>query len=84
MILRDIVFHVFFDAKVLLGTPNVNQTETPVRLVGYIIEGKSYWVGTDHFDISAEQVALIYKLRWDIEIFLHGGKATLKFMTFLL
>jgi hypothetical protein len=36
--------HVFFDAKVLLGTVNVNQTQTPVRLVGYVLKGKSYWV----------------------------------------
>ena len=70
--------HVFFDAKVLLGTPNVNQTETPVRLVGYMIEGKSYWVATDRFDISAEQVALIYKLRWDIESFFAWWKRHLK------
>ena len=70
--------HVLFDAKVLLGTPNVNQTETPVRLVGYIIEGNSYWVATDRFDISAEQVALIYKLRWDIESFFAWWKRHLK------
>ena len=61
--------HIFFDAKVLLGTPNVNQTREPVRLVGYVIEGKQYWVATDRFDLSAEQVALVYKLRWDVESF---------------
>ena len=61
--------HVFFDAMVLLGTPNVNQTKKPVHLVGYTIDGKSYWVATDRFDLLAEQVALIYKLRWDIESF---------------
>jgi len=61
--------HIFFDAKVLLGTPNINQTKEPVRLVGYIIEGKQYWVATDRFDLSAEQVALVYKLRWDVETF---------------
>ena len=61
--------HVFFDAMVLLGTPGVNQTQKPVHLVGYNIEGKSYWVATDRFDLLAEQVALIYKLRWDIESF---------------
>ncbi len=68
--------HILFNAKVLLGTPNINQTEEPVRLVGYIIEGKTYWVAIDRFDLSAEQVALIYKLRWDIESFLHGGNDT--------
>ena len=60
---------VFFDAKVLLGTPNVNQTKEPVRLVGYVIEGKQYWVATDRYDLTAEQVALVYKLRWDVESF---------------
>jgi len=61
--------HVFFDAKVLLGTPNVNQTNEPVRLVGYVVAGKQYWVATDRYDLTAEQVALVYKLRWDIESF---------------
>lgn len=70
--------HVFFDAKVLLGTPKVNQTKKSVRLVGYIVDGSSYWVATDRFDISAEQVALIYKLRWDIESFFAWWKQHLK------
>ena len=61
--------HVFFDAKVLLGTPNVNQTKEPARLVGYVVDGKQYWVATDRYDLTAEQVALVYKLRWDIETF---------------
>ncbi len=75
-ILKD--SHVFFDAKVLLGSPNINQTKTPVRLVGYTVEGKSYWVATDRFDLSAEQVALIYKLRWNIESFFAWWKRHLK------
>ena len=70
--------HIFFDAKVLLGTPNANQTEKAIRLVGYIIEGKSYWVATDRFDLSAEQVALVYKLRWEIESFFAWWKRHLK------
>lgn len=70
--------HVFFDAMVLLGTPNVNQTKKPIHLVGYNIEGKSYWVATDRFDLSAEQVALVYKLRWDIESFFAWWKRHLK------
>ena len=69
---------VFYDAKVLLGTPNVNQTEKPVRLVGYRVDGKKYWVATDRYDITAEEVAYIYKLRWDIEIFFGWWKRHLK------
>ena len=70
--------HVFFDATVLLGTPGVNQTEKPVRLVGYTIEGTDYWVATDRFDLSAEQIAFAYKLRWDIETFFAWWKRHLK------
>ena len=70
--------HVFFDAIVLLGTPDVNQTKKPIHLVGYNIEGKTYWVATDRFDLLAEQVALIYKLRWDIESFFAWWKRHLK------
>ncbi len=37
---------VFFDAKVLLGQPGINQTEKPLRLVGYQVGGVKYWVAT--------------------------------------
>ena len=69
---------VFYDATVLLGTPNVNQTKKTVRLVGYRVDGKKYWVATDRYDITAEEVACIYKLRWDIEIFFGWWKRHLK------
>jgi hypothetical protein len=61
--------HIFRDAKVLLGTQGVNQTQQAIRLVGYIIDDKTYWIATDRFDLTAEQVAYVYKLRWDIEKF---------------
>ncbi|MCP5004064.1 MAG: IS4 family transposase, partial [Planctomycetes bacterium] len=69
---------VFYDATVLLGTYNVNQTKKSVRLVGYRVDGKKYWVATDRYDITAEEVAYIYKLRWDIEIFFGWWKRHLK------
>lgn len=61
--------HVFYDAKTLLGSANQNQTEKPVRVVGYRVDNKEFYVATDRFDLSSEDVALTYKLRWDIEIF---------------
>ncbi|MBM9521309.1 IS4 family transposase [Desulforhopalus vacuolatus] len=70
--------HVFFDANVLLGTPYINQSTEPLRLVGYNIAGKQYWVATDRFDLSAEQIAFIYKLRWNIENFFAWWKRHLK------
>ena len=60
---------VFFDAIVLLGAPAINRTRNEVRLVGYKVDGVDYQVATDRFDLTAEQIALIYKLRWDIEKF---------------
>ena len=69
---------VFFDAKVLLGQAGINQTEKPLRLVGYQVGGVKYWVATDRFDLTAEQIAQIYKLRWDIEKFFAWWKRHLK------
>jgi Transposase DDE domain len=69
---------VFYDAKVLLGREGINQTQIPLRLVGYTVGGKTYWVATDRFDLTAEQIALIYKLRWDIETFFAWWKRHLK------
>ncbi len=59
--------HIFYDALVLLGTPNQNQTKNSVRVVGYEIAQVKYYVATDRHDLTAEQVASIYKLRWTIE-----------------
>jgi hypothetical protein len=70
--------HVFYDAVVLLGTEAVNQTSKEVRVVGYKADGISYWVATDRFDLTAEQVAFIYKLRWTIESFFAWWKRHLK------
>jgi len=70
--------NIFYDAIVLLGTPGVNQTKKPVRLVGYTVNGTKYWVATSRYDLTAEQIALIYKLRWDIEIFFGWWKRHLR------
>ena len=69
---------VFYDALVLLGTPGVNQTEKPVRVVGYKVDNINYWVATDRFDLTAEQVAMAYKLRWVIESFFAWWKRHLR------
>ncbi len=69
---------VFYDAIVLLGTPNVNQTEKPIRLVAYQVDGVEYWIATNRYDLSAEDIALAYKLRWEIEKFFAWWKRYLK------
>jgi len=70
--------HIFYDALVLLGTPSQNQTTTPVRVIGYEISGVKYYVATDRHDLTAEQIASIYKLRWTIENFFKWWKEHLK------
>ncbi len=69
---------VFFDAVVLLGTKSINQTEKELRVVGYRADGKDYWIATNRHDLSAEDVAQVYKLRWSIETFFGWWKRHLK------
>ena len=70
--------HIFYDAVVYLGTSGQNQTKKPVRVVGYKIAGTKYYVATDRHDLTAEQIATIYKLRWTIENFFKWWKEHLK------
>jgi hypothetical protein len=53
-------------------------TEKPLRLVGYKVAGKTYWIATNRFDLSADQIASIYKLRWEIETFFAWWKRHLR------
>ncbi len=69
---------VFYDAVVYLGTKGVNRTEKEVRVVGYHVDGKEYLVATDRYDLTGEQIALIYKLRWNIETFFGWWKRHLR------
>ena len=69
---------VFYDKVVLLGAKGQNQTKTELRLVGYRVDGKTYWVATNRHDLTAEDVAQVYKLRWSIESFFGWWKRHLK------
>ena len=60
---------VFYDAIVILGSDNAVQTQKEVRLIAYTIEDTDYWIATNRFDLTADQIAEAYKLRWKIESF---------------
>ena len=59
---------VFYDAVVILGTP-ATRAQKEIRLVAYRVEGKDFWIATNRHDLTGEQVAQAYKLRWHIESF---------------
>ena len=55
---------------VLLGTPGQNQTKKEIRVVAYKVAGIEYWIATNRYDLSAEDIAMAYKLRWENRKFL--------------
>ena len=69
---------VFFDTIVILGTTQINQTKEPLRLVAYEVDRVKYWIATNRADLTGEQIAAVYKLRWDIENFFAWWKRHLR------
>jgi hypothetical protein len=59
---------ILSDEWVILGDSK-NCTTTPIRLISFRVKQKIYWVATNRFDLTAEQIAEIYRLRWAIETF---------------
>jgi IS4 transposase len=53
-------------------------TKEPLRLVGYEVDRFKYWIATNRIDLTAEQIAAAYKLRWGIENFFAWWKRHLK------
>jgi hypothetical protein len=80
-ILKELPFapgtHIFFFAKVRLGD-EAHRMEHPGYLVGFRNRGKVYWVITDRDDLTAEEIAFIFSLRWEIECFFAWWKKHLK------
>jgi hypothetical protein len=60
--------NIIFFAEVYLGDLN-HRTQHTVRLVGYKVGRTLYWVATNRNDLSATEIAFIYRLRWEIETF---------------
>lgn len=59
---------VFYDSVVVLGT-RATRAQKEIRVVAYRADGNEFWIATNRYDLTAEQVAEAYKLRWHIESF---------------
>ena len=68
---------IFFFAKVQLGDEN-HKMRHPVYLVGFRVKKKLFWIATDRADLTAEEIAFIYSLRWEIEKLFSWWKRHLK------
>ena len=68
---------IFFCAKIRLGE-EACRMQHPLFMVGFKSRGKIYWIVTDRADLSAEQIAFIFSLRWKIETFFAWWKRHLE------
>jgi hypothetical protein len=68
------------DTIVTLGAKKGKQTEVPVRLIEFEDEkGRVYRLATTRMDLTARQIADLYRERWKIELFFKWLKGHLKF-----
>jgi transposase len=71
---------VLKDQRVYLYRSGDHIVEHPFRLIQTQNEkGAKYWFLTNRFDLTCEEIILIYKHRWDIEVFFRFIKQELNF-----
>lgn len=71
---------VLKDQRVYLYRSGFHVVEHPFRLIQTRNEkGKQFWFLTNRFDLSCEEIILIYKHRWDIEVLIRFIKQELNF-----
>ena len=68
------------DQRVNLYRLSHEVVKHPFRLVQALsAQGKEYWFLTNRFDLTCQEIILIYKKRWDIEVFFRFIKQELNF-----
>jgi IS4 transposase len=79
-ILRDCIGHL----PTRLANSRNNPLQVPVRQISVIIDtGKVLRIVTNDLDAPAEEIADLYKQRWQIELFFRWVKQTLRIRHFI-
>lgn len=75
---------VIDDQLCIVGSSNRYKVKTPLRIVTVYSTRKkeAFQLATNRFDLSAQEVQLLYKKRWDIEVFFKFIKQNLKLKKF--
>jgi len=80
----NIVYERIGHLPARLARSRKNPLQVPVREVGVIIEsGKQLRIVTNDLDAPAEEIAELYKQRWQIELFFRWVKQTLRIKHFI-
>lgn len=75
---------ISYDKKVRLGNEYINQTKHNYRIIKIIDQaGKELTFVTNVMGFTSEEIAWLYKRRWDIELFFKWIKQHCKFKTFI-
>ena len=82
--LLDVGTRIICDKIVKLGSKYTYQTKQEYRLIKIIDKtGKELTFVTNIDDLFSEEIAFLYKKRWEIELFFKWIKQNLKFKTFV-
>lgn len=75
---------IIYDKIVYLGSEYINKTKNKYRLIKIIdAKGRNLIFVTNELDLSSEEVAWLYKKRWEIELFFKWIKQHLKIKKFI-
>lgn len=82
--LLDVGTEIIYDKVVKLGSPNTYQTKEEYRIIKIVdSKGKELTFVTNIEDLLSEEIAWLYKKRWEIELFFKWIKQNLKFKSML-
>lgn len=84
IILLDDSINIIEDIICNLGTKGINLTKNQYRVISVLdSEGKILTFVTNIFEYTSEEIAWLYKKRWDIELFFKWIKQNLKIKRFI-